>query len=67
MMMEKTVLLIATFDTKGQEALYLKQCIEAQGIRVLVMDAGILGAPCTEDCIPREEVARRGGMTIQEA
>jgi len=29
--MEKTVLLIATFDTKAQEALYLKQCIEAQG------------------------------------
>lgn len=65
--MDKTVLLIATFDTKGQEALYLKQCIEAQGVRVLVMDTGILGSPHTEECILREEVARRGGMTLEEA
>ena len=65
--MNKTVLLIATFDTKGQEALYLKQCIEAQGVGVLVMDAGILGSPHTEECILREEVAHRGGMSLQEA
>jgi len=65
--MERTVLLIATFDTKGQEALYLKQCIEAQGIRVLVMDAGILGSPHTQECILREEVARQGGMSLDEA
>jgi uncharacterized protein (UPF0261 family) len=65
--MEKTVLLIATFDTKGQEALYLKQCIEAQGVRVLVMDTGILGSPYAEGGIPREEVARQGGMPLTEA
>jgi uncharacterized protein (UPF0261 family) len=65
--MGKTVLLIATFDTKAQEALYLKQCIEAMGISVLVMDAGILGSPHTEQCIQREEVARRGGMALEEA
>ena len=65
--MENTVLLIATFDTKAQEALYLKQCIEAQGVRVLVMDTGILGSPHTEECILREEVARRGGMALEEA
>jgi uncharacterized protein (UPF0261 family) len=65
--MENTVLLIATFDTKGQEALYLKRCIEAQGIRVLVMDAGILGSSHTEECILREDVARRGGMSLEAA
>ena len=65
--MENTVLLIATFDTKGQEALYLKQRIEAQGVRVLVMDAGILGSSHTEECILREDVARRGGMALEEA
>jgi len=65
--MENTVLLIATFDTKGQEALYLKRCIEAQGVRVLVMDAGILGSSHTEECILREDVARRGGMALEEA
>jgi uncharacterized protein (UPF0261 family) len=65
--MQKTVLLIATFDTKGQEALYLKQCIEAHAVRVLVMDTGILGSPYTEGGIPREEVARQGGMSLKEA
>jgi uncharacterized protein (UPF0261 family) len=65
--MESTVLLIATFDTKGQEALYLRQCIEAQGVRVLVMDTGILGSPYAEGGIPREEVARQGGMALEEA
>jgi uncharacterized protein (UPF0261 family) len=65
--MEKTLLLIATFDTKGQEALYLKESIEAQGVRVLVMDTGILGAPYAEAGISREEVARQGGMSLDEA
>lgn len=65
--MENTVLLIATFDTKGQEALYLKQCIEAQGVRVLVLDAGILGSSHTGECILREDVALRGGMSLEAA
>lgn len=65
--MESTVLLIATFDTKEQEALYLKQCIEAQGVRVLVMDTSILGSPYREADAAREEVARQGGMSLDEA
>jgi uncharacterized protein (UPF0261 family) len=43
--MKKTVLLIATFDTKGAEALYLKARIESHGFDVLTMDAGILKPP----------------------
>ena len=36
------VLLIATFDTKSDEALYLKGKIDSLGCRVLLMDTGIL-------------------------
>lgn len=43
--MNETVLLIATFDTKEEEALFLKGRIEARGIRVLTMDTGILAPP----------------------
>ena len=43
--MEKTVLLIATLDTKEEEAFFLKQCIESYGLRVMVMDTGILSPP----------------------
>jgi uncharacterized protein (UPF0261 family) len=31
------------------------------------MDTGILGSRYAEDCIPREEVARQGGMSLEEA
>ena len=34
--MDKTILLIATHDTKEEEARFLKSCIEALGFRVLV-------------------------------
>jgi uncharacterized protein (UPF0261 family) len=65
--MKKKVLLIATFDTKGEEALYLKERIEAQGVSVLTMDAGILAPPSGHVDIDQTEVARRGGMSLQEA
>ena len=67
-MTDKTVLLIATFDTKEEEALFLKNCIEKQGYPVLTLDAGILDSPLkTEPDINREDVASRGGMSLAEA
>jgi uncharacterized protein (UPF0261 family) len=65
--MEKTVLLIATFDTKEEEALFLKKRIEARGVRVLVMDTGILSSPNVRVDIDQEEIARRGGISLPEA
>ncbi|MCJ7830653.1 MAG: Tm-1-like ATP-binding domain-containing protein, partial [Desulfobacterales bacterium] len=64
MAMRKTVLLIATFDTKEDEALFLKQGIEAQGMRVLTLDAGILAPPAVPVDIPQTEVAQRGGTPL---
>jgi len=39
--MPRTVVLVATLDTKGAEARYLKEQIEKHGVRVLVVDGGI--------------------------
>jgi len=64
--MEKTVLLITTFDTKEEEALFLKRCIEARGVRVLTMDTGILAPPHVKVDIDQEEVARRGGIPLKK-
>ena len=64
--MEKTVLLIATLDTKEEEAFFLKQCIESHGLRVMVMDTGILSAPQRNAQISQNEVANRGGMSLEE-
>ena len=67
MQMKKTVLLIATFDTKGAEAHYLKTRIESYGFNVLTMDAGILKPPDARVDIARKEVARRGGIPLEKA
>jgi len=65
--MEKTVLLIATLDTKEDEACYLRECIESRGVRVLLMDTGIQAPPKRRTEISQVEVADRGGMSLKEA
>ena len=59
--MPKTLVLVATLDTKGVEARYLKEQIEKHGVRTLVVDGGILGRPQWEAQVSREEVARDEG------
>jgi uncharacterized protein (UPF0261 family) len=64
--MKKTVLLIATFDTKEEEALFLKKRIEARGVSVLTMDTGILAPPHAKVDIDQQQVALRGGIPLRE-
>jgi uncharacterized protein (UPF0261 family) len=61
---DKTVAIIATLDTKGPEAAYLKSCVEAAGYRTLVLDTGILGGKDLTLLVPdfsADEIARKGG------
>ena len=60
------VLLIATFDTKAEEALYLKGKIESLGCRCLLMDTGILADSGDVTDVTRHQVARAGGSSIEE-
>lgn len=61
-----TILLIGTADTKSAELLFMRECIEAGGGRVVVMDVGVLdGAPFAPD-IPNTEVAAAAGKTVAE-
>ncbi len=65
--MGKTVLLVATLDTKGEEALFLKERISDLGCEVLLMDISMReGLLCKEADITAEEVARAGGSTLEE-
>ncbi len=62
----KTIVVLATLDTKGGEAWYIKERLDAAGERALIVDAGVVGEPvCTAD-ISREEVARAGGKELAE-
>ena len=65
--MGRTVLLIATFDTKEAEALFLKSRMEARGVHVLTMDTGILASPQSRVDVEQNQVALRGGLPLKEA
>jgi len=60
----KTIVVLATLDTKGHETQYVREQIEEFGDRALVVDTGVVGVPAAKADITREEVAKAGGMTL---
>ena len=62
--MDKKVLLVGTLDTKGKEFEYLKNELERNNLKVVVIDAGVLDTPFFKADIPRERVAKKGGSNI---
>jgi uncharacterized protein (UPF0261 family) len=62
----KTIAVLATLDTKGQEAQYLREQIEKAGDKALVIDVGVIGQPAARPDIIREEVAEAGGTSLAE-
>jgi uncharacterized protein (UPF0261 family) len=59
-----TVVLLGTFDTKGDEYAYVKSLIEQAGVRALTVDAGILGISKLAADVPRSEVAAKAGVDL---
>jgi len=59
--MKKHLLIIATLDTKGKEAAYVKDCAQRLGIRSILMDIGTLGEPLIHPDIPRVKVVEAAG------
>ena len=64
--MSKVIAVLATLDTKGQEARFLRQHLVALGDRALLVDIGVVGQPATEADVTREEIARTGGMALDD-
>lgn len=64
--MTHRVLIIGTMDTKGKETMFLKECLEGEGLGVVVMDAGILGRSSFPVDISRDRVAEAAGATLHE-
>ena len=61
----KTVVLVCTLDTKGPQAQFVKQLIEARGHRALIIDTGVLGTPAFRAEISRDDVATAAETTIE--
>lgn len=64
--MGKIIVILGTLDTKGEEHLFLKQRIEAQGFQTLVVDTGMIDPPLFPPDISREEVCRAAGTTLAD-
>ncbi|MGB5747087.1 MAG: Tm-1-like ATP-binding domain-containing protein [Desulfobacterales bacterium] len=64
--MPKSVLVISTLDTKGQETLYLKDKLSAIGLAPLVMDISGRGSDISGIDIPAARVAEAGGADFEE-
>ena len=58
--MSRTTVLIATLDTKGEEAEYIRDRIVALGGAVTIIDIGVVGDPMITPDVSREEVAEIG-------
>src|SRR5262245_4941553 len=59
------VLLIGTLDTKGPEVAYVRDLLRQTGLGVVVIDAGVLGAPAVAADVPAEEVYLAAGTSLE--
>jgi len=61
----RTVAIVATLDTKGEEAAYVRDHVAAWGLNTVLIDPGILPEPTVEADISRYEVAQAAGTTLE--
>ena len=64
--MPKHIIILSTLDTKGEEAKYLKDLIEAQGFKTILVDTSIGGEPTIPPDISSDVVASAGGGNIRD-
>lgn len=64
--MPKSVLVISTLDTKGQETLYLKDKLSRIGLKPILMDISGRGSNAAAIDIPAARVAEAGGGRFEE-
>ena len=62
--MSKSVAIVGTLDTKGDQIEYLKQRIEARGQKATVIDVGVIGGVPFKPAISREQVAEASGLGL---
>jgi uncharacterized protein (UPF0261 family) len=55
---------LATLDTKGHEAQFVREQIERLGEKALIVDVGVVGKPAIEADVSRQAVAEAGGTPL---
>lgn len=64
--MSKSIVILCSLDSKGKEAAFLKDRIEAHGAKAILVDISIGGEPSITPDITSEDVAKAGGGNIFE-
>jgi uncharacterized protein (UPF0261 family) len=64
--MDKQLLIIATLDTKGREAEYVRDCIRGLGADPILMDIGILGNPPIKPGFSKNDLAKTTGVNLED-
>jgi uncharacterized protein (UPF0261 family) len=64
--MKPYILIIGTFDTKAEELNFIRNQILSYGQKARTLDAGVLQPSPPGVDIPNEEVAKAGGIALQE-
>jgi uncharacterized protein (UPF0261 family) len=62
---ERTVLLLGTLDTKGDELAFLRERLRDAGVGVLLADVGTLEPATVEADITRDEVGAAAGVDVE--
>lgn len=62
----RTIAILATLDTKGAEASFIRDEVEARGHRALIIDPGLMGDAAITHDISNREVAQAGGGSLGE-
>ena len=64
--MSRTVVVLATLDTKAEEAEFLRRQVIALGGRVTIIDLGVVGTPGLVADVGRDKIAEAGGRKLVE-
>lgn len=64
--MKKNLLVIATLDTKGREAAYVRDSAAERGVHPVLMDIGVVGVPQTRPDIANRELAEAAGYDLED-
>lgn len=61
-----SVYILATLDTKGPEAAFVRDLLADLGVEALLVDTGCLGEPAVKPDVPREQVFAAAGTSLPE-
>ena len=64
--MKGTILLLGTWDTKGEELAWARKLIQERGHDVFTIDAGVLSEPPLAVDVDADTVARAGGGSLAD-